>query len=153
MRFSNSEVPRGGGECKQYYLVREADPSVVFYLHFGACQVVSNYSLSRFLTMGGREGGGGRAYVRTQAPPPPPPQSVLSDPRPPHPHSALLYKIRSTKGMYFYCSSQILQFTLKCNVRPTRSFFPLYFLLSSRIPPPFSHPTTCALLLFFYSPV
>ena len=58
MRFSNSEVPRegggGGGESKQYYLVREEDPSVVFYLHFGECQVVSNYSLSRFLTMGGR---------------------------------------------------------------------------------------------------
>ena len=60
----------GGGESKQYYLVREADPSVVFYLHFGACKVVSNYSLSRFLNMGGRGG-----------------QSVLSDPRP---HSALL---------------------------------------------------------------
>ena len=83
MRFSNSEVPRGGGECKQYYLVREADPSVVFYLHFGACQVVSNYSLSRFLTMGGREGGGAE---RTFGPSPPP-------------HSALLCKIRSTKGM------------------------------------------------------
>ena len=39
----------------------------MFYLHFGECQVVSNYSLSRFLTMGGREEGG---------------QSVLSDPRP-----------------------------------------------------------------------
>ena len=46
----------GGGESKQYYLVREADPSVVFYLHFGACKVVSNYSLSRFLNMGGRGG-------------------------------------------------------------------------------------------------
>ena len=57
----------GGGESKQYYFVREADPSVVFYLHFGEYQVVSNYSLSRFLTMGGREEGG---------------QSVLSDPRP-----------------------------------------------------------------------
>ena len=65
-----------GGEGKQYYLVREADPSVVFYLHFGACQVVSNYSLSRFLTMGGREGGGAE---RTFGPSPPP-----------HPHSALL---------------------------------------------------------------
>ena len=83
MRFSNSEVPRGGGECKQYYLVREADPSVAFYLHFGACQVVSNYSLSRFLTMGGREGGG---------------KSVLSDPRAP-PTQLYLCKIRSIKGM------------------------------------------------------
>ena len=86
MRFSNSEVPRGGGGGEQYYLVREADPSVVFYLHFGECQVVSNYSLSRFLTMGGREGGRGRAYFRTLGPPP-------------HSHSALLCKIRSTKGM------------------------------------------------------
>ena len=82
MRFSNSEVPRGGGgggESKQYYLVREADPSVVFYLHFGACKVVSNYSLSRFLNMGGR---GGRAYFRTLAP-----------------TQLYLCKIRSTKGM------------------------------------------------------
>ena len=83
MRFSNSEVP--GGEGKQYYLVREADPSVVFYLHFGACQVVSNYSLSRFLTMGGREGGGAE---RTFGPSPPPTPTQL-----------YLCKIRSTKGM------------------------------------------------------
>ena len=70
---------RGGGESKQYYLVREADPSVVFYLHFGTCQVVSNYSLSRFLTMGGREGGGGRVYFRTLAPPPPPLSSIVQN--------------------------------------------------------------------------
>ena len=82
----------------QYYLVREADPSVVFYLHFGACQVVSNHSLSRFLTMGGREGGGAertfgpagggggggalggaRAYFRTLAPPPPPLRSIVQN--------------------------------------------------------------------------
>ena len=69
----------GGGGWKQYYLVREADPSVVFYLHFGTCQVVSNYSLSRFLTMGGREGGGGRAYFRTLAPPPPPLSSIVQN--------------------------------------------------------------------------
>ena len=63
-------IAMGGGGGKQYYLVREADPSVVFYLHFGTCQVVSNYSLSRFLTMGGREGGGAE---RTFGPSPPPP--------------------------------------------------------------------------------
>ena len=73
-------IAEGGGEWKQYYLVREADPSVVFYLHFGACKVVSNYSLSRFLNMGGR--GGGRAYFRTLAP-----------------TQLYLCKIRSTKGM------------------------------------------------------
>ena len=28
-------IAMGGGGWKQYYLVREADPSVVFYLHFG----------------------------------------------------------------------------------------------------------------------
>ena len=58
----------------QYYLVREADPSVVFYLHFGACQVVSNYSLSRFLTWGG--GGKGGGAKRTFGPAPPPPGST-----------------------------------------------------------------------------
>ena len=69
-------IAEGGGEWKQYYLVREADPSVVFYLHFGTCQVVSNYSLSRFLTMGG--------------------QSVLSDPRPPHPHPHSVLLVQNT---------------------------------------------------------
>ena len=65
----------------QYYLVREADPSVVFYLHFGACQVVSNYSLSLFLTMGGREGGreGGRGgSTFGPSPPPPTPSSTCA---------------------------------------------------------------------------
>ena len=67
----------GGGESKQYYLVREADPSVVFYLHFGECQVVSNYSLSRFLTMGGREGGGAECTFGPSPPPPPHPLSSI----------------------------------------------------------------------------
>ena len=61
-------IAEGGGEWKQYYLVREADPSVVFYLHFGTCQVVSNYSLSRFLNMGGAK----RTFGPSPPPPPPP---------------------------------------------------------------------------------
>ena len=63
----------------QYYLVREADPSVVFYLHFGTCQVVSNYSLSRFLTMGGREGGGAERTFEPSPPPPPPLRSIVQN--------------------------------------------------------------------------
>ena len=48
----------------------------MFYLHFGACQVVSNYSLSRFLNMGGGEGegdgeGGEGGAKRTFGPSPP----------------------------------------------------------------------------------
>lgn len=41
------------------------------------------------------------------------------------------------KGMYFYCSSQILQFTFICNVRPMRSLFsPCIFSVHRESPLP-----------------
>ena len=135
MRFSNSEVPRGGGgggESKQYYLVREADPSVVFYLHFGACKVVSNYSLSRFLNMGGR-GGAERTFG-----PSPPLSSTCAKYGPRRECSFIV--LRRSYNLHLYVMSDL------CGL-----FFSPVFSLFTENPPP-AHPITCALLLFCYSP-
>ena len=110
----------GGGECKQYYLVREADPSAVFYLHFGACKVVSNYSLSRFLNMGGRGGA-----ERTFGPSPPPPLSSTCAKYGPRRECSFIV-LRRSYNLHLYVMSDL------CGL----FFSPVFSLFIENPPPP-----------------